>query len=84
MIRKSGNRFSGKIMLKQKDNGAYFPLLNGAAANRRQPFNSWSRLIAAERFLPSFRDGPQDQTPDVQLRIGESRDSGFALPRAPE
>jgi hypothetical protein len=26
---------------------------------------------------PSFRDGPQDQTSDVQLHIGESRDSGF-------
>jgi hypothetical protein len=28
-------------------------------------------------FNPSFRDGPKDQTPDVQLHIGESRDSGF-------
>src|SRR4030088_1271183 len=26
---------------------------------------------------PSFRDGPKDQTSDVQLHIGESRDSGF-------
>src|SRR5882762_3621481 len=25
----------------------------------------------------SFRDGPKDQTADVQLHIGESRDSGF-------
>jgi hypothetical protein len=25
----------------------------------------------------SFRDGPKDQTSDAQLRIGESRDSGF-------
>jgi hypothetical protein len=24
-----------------------------------------------------FRDGPKDQTPDAQLRVGESRDSGF-------
>jgi len=24
-------------------------------------------------------DGPKDQTSDAQLRIGESRDSGFAL-----
>jgi hypothetical protein len=31
-----------------------------------------------EDFLSS-RDGPQDQTSDAQLRIGESRDSGFAL-----
>ena len=27
---------------------------------------------------PVFRDGPKDQTSDVQLHIGESRDSGFA------
>src|ERR1700681_4201415 len=26
---------------------------------------------------PSFRDGPKDQTADAQLRVGESRDSGF-------
>jgi hypothetical protein len=26
---------------------------------------------------PSFRDGPKDQTSDVQLQIGESKDSGF-------
>ena len=26
----------------------------------------------------SFRDGPKDQTSDVQLHIGESQDSGFA------
>jgi len=25
----------------------------------------------------SFRDGPKDQTSDVQVHIGESRDSGF-------
>jgi 3-isopropylmalate dehydrogenase len=34
--------------------------------------------------LPAFRDGPKDRTTDAQLRIGESRDSGFgadALPR---
>jgi hypothetical protein len=30
----------------------------------------------------SFRDGPKDRTSDAQLRIGESRNSGFAL-RAP-
>src|ERR1700730_8466033 len=28
-------------------------------------------------FILSFRDGPKDQTKDAQLRIGESRDSGF-------
>ena len=34
---------------------------------------------------PSFRDGPQDQTSDVQLHIGESLDSGLARrARAPE
>src|SRR5882672_1001123 len=32
---------------------------------------------SAERSqTPSFRDGPQDQTSDVHLHIGESRDSG--------
>src|ERR1700749_946542 len=31
------------------------------------------------RFKSSFRDGPKDQTPDAQLSIGESRDSGFVL-----
>ena len=30
-------------------------------------------------LAPSFRDGPKDQTADAQLRIGESRDSGFTL-----
>jgi hypothetical protein len=34
--------------------------------------------------LLSFRDGPKDQTSDVQLHIGESRDSGFVLTHAPE
>jgi hypothetical protein len=32
---------------------------------------------------PSFRDGLQDQTSDAQLRIGESRDSGFDAPHRP-
>src|SRR5882762_65789 len=32
---------------------------------------------------PSFRDGPQDQTSDVQLHIGESRDSGFDAAHRP-
>src|SRR5580704_6156592 len=31
----------------------------------------------------SFRDGPKDQTSDVQLHIGESRDSGFASSTRP-
>src|SRR6266478_9101957 len=41
--------------------------------------------LAGNRFTnifeikPSFRDGPKDQASDVQLHIGESRDSGFAL-----
>src|SRR5207237_1217508 len=35
-------------------------------------------------LLSSFRDGPTDQTSDAQLRIGESRASGFALARAPQ
>src|ERR1700730_10890451 len=33
--------------------------------------------VIAETQTPSFRDGPKDQTSDAQLRIGESRDSGF-------
>jgi hypothetical protein len=33
--------------------------------------------------MPSFRDGPQDQTSDVQLHIGESRDSGFDASHRP-
>jgi len=28
---------------------------------------------------PSFRDGPQDQTSDVQLHIGESLDYGSKI-----
>src|SRR2546429_2902927 len=32
---------------------------------------------------PSFRDGPKDQTSDVQLHIGESRDSGFDAAHRP-
>src|SRR5882724_12499054 len=33
---------------------------------------------------PSFRGDAKHRTSDVRLRIGESRDSGFALTRAPE
>jgi hypothetical protein len=38
-------------------------------------------IVRLERS--SFRDGPQDQTTDAQLRIGESRDSSM-LRIAPE
>src|SRR5216684_5784446 len=31
----------------------------------------------------SFRDGPKDQTSDVRLHIGESRDSGFDASHRP-
>src|SRR6185437_10549777 len=31
----------------------------------------------------SFRDGPKDQPTDAQLRIGESRDSGFDAAHRP-
>jgi hypothetical protein len=42
-----------------------------------------SRDIATScRSAGNVRDGPKDQTSDVQLHIGESRDSGFTL-RAP-
>ena len=33
--------------------------------------------LADRNCCSSFRDGPKDQTSDVQLHIGESRDSGF-------
>jgi hypothetical protein len=33
---------------------------------------------AENKTCPSFRDGPQHQTSDAQLRVGESKDSGFA------
>src|SRR5712664_1069870 len=37
------------------------------------------KLMAVRfRLTSSFRDGPKDQTSDVQLHIGEFRDSGFA------
>src|SRR5260370_13986405 len=32
---------------------------------------------------PSFRDGPKDQPSDAQLRIGQSRDSGFDASHRP-
>src|SRR5882724_7074456 len=45
------------------------------------------KLMTVKAFDPapcsSFRDGPKDQTSDVQLHIGESRDSGFAASRRP-
>src|ERR1700687_1477727 len=44
-------------------------------------FRSW--LCFDESYPPSFRDGPKDQTSDAQLRIGESRDSGFIAARCP-
>src|SRR5450631_1916076 len=40
------------------------------------------RAVIASQ-TPSFRDGPQDQTSDAQLRIGESRDSGFDASHRP-
>jgi len=39
-------------------------------------------VIASEQTL-SFRDGPKDQTSDAQLRIGDSRDSGFDASHRP-
>src|SRR5260370_38782976 len=41
------------------------------------------RLYCILRRTPSFRDGPKDQTSDAQLRIGESRDSGFDASHRP-
>src|SRR5258708_11209405 len=34
-------------------------------------------------LVDRFRDGPKDETSDVQLHIGESRDSGFASAMRP-
>jgi hypothetical protein len=52
-----------------------------AAGMRRCIFPS----LRAKRSNPSssFRDGPKDQTSDAQLRIGESRDSGFDASHRP-
>jgi hypothetical protein len=55
-------------------------MLNGAATYRRQPF-AWRIKLTGQSGFPSFRDGQQDQTSDVQLHIGESR---LRASRAPE
>src|SRR5712664_798629 len=50
----------------------------------RRTRGSWgARAERSDPSPPSFRDGPKDQTSDVQLHIGESRDSGFAASRRP-
>jgi hypothetical protein len=41
-------------------------------------------IASASESDLSFRDDPKDQTADAQLRIGESRDSGFDACIAPE
>src|SRR5450631_2258180 len=41
------------------------------------PSPNMSLLLKSFGPRSSFRDGPKDQTSDVQLHIGESRDSGF-------
>ena len=41
------------------------------------------QLVGRGFSRPSFRDGPKDQTSDVQLHIGESRDSGFDAVASP-
>jgi hypothetical protein len=40
-------------------------------------------LLIPEILTPSFRDGPKDQTSDVQVHIGKSQDSGFTAARRP-
>ncbi len=54
----------------------------------QQPRNAWTwnwncgpGWRSFERV--TFRDGPQDQTSDAQLRFGESRDSGFDASHRP-
>jgi hypothetical protein len=39
--------------------------------------------VTRQCFGLSFRDGPKAQTSDVQLHIGESRDSGFDASHRP-
>jgi hypothetical protein len=42
------------------------------------------RFVRVDLYLASsFRDGPKNQTTDAQLRIGESRDSGFDASHRP-
>jgi hypothetical protein len=48
----------------------------------KQPGRFSCRAVIASQ-TPSFRDDPQDQTSDAQLRIGESRDSGFDASHRP-
>jgi len=48
--------------------------------------SAWGPVIASASEAiqtSSFRDGPKDQTSDVQLHIGESLDSGFDAPHRP-
>jgi hypothetical protein len=42
-----------------------------------------STTAARPLSTESFRDGPKDQTSDVQLHIGKSRDSGFDASHRP-
>jgi hypothetical protein len=63
--------------------------LDGWLSLSTDPFKSGYAQLSAPALISirppaSFRDGPKDQTSDVQLDIGESGDSGFALTRAPE
>jgi hypothetical protein len=41
------------------------------------------RRRGSNNSKPSFRDGPEDQISDAQLRIGEPRDSGFDVSHRP-
>ena len=69
-----------------------------SAISREKELKKWKRIwktqlkrrtrsgmICMNPFVTdsSFRDGPKDQTSDVQLHIGESRDSGFASSTRP-
>jgi hypothetical protein len=58
-------------------------LIMGAAIRPRAVFVKVATVIP--RCDCASGDDPKDQTSDVQLHIGESRDSGFArFARAPE
>jgi hypothetical protein len=62
--------------------------LDGWLSLSTDPFKSGYAQLSAPALISirppaSFREAPKDQASDVELHIGESRDSGFALTRAP-
>ena len=56
---------------------------SGASRREREVVCGFDVIASEATQTPSFRDGPKDQTSDAQLRIGESRDSGFDASHRP-